>query len=319
MPDDPPLLSLVIPVFKNESGIPALVEAVRELEPRVPGELEIVFVVDGSPDRSHELLVDALPDLPTRTVIVELSRNFGAFAATRQGLRTATGEFYAVIAADLQEPRELVVEFFKVLVSGDVDIALGERMGRSDPRLTKLTSNLYWRVYRRWVQPDMPPGGVDAFGCNRAVRDALLSMQESHSSLVGLLIWSGFRRASVPYTRRTREHGRSAWTLRKRTRYMMDSAFSFSDLPIRVLLATGVAGLVFMLTASVVLFAGWLSGVVEVAGYTPLMLAILDSAAVIVFSLGIIASYVWRVYENTKERPLVLVRSVVRAGGGSDA
>ena len=318
MPDTPPVLSLVIPVFKNESGIPALVEAIGELEPRVPGELEVVFVVDGSPDRSHELLMQALPELPKRTAIVELSRNFGAFAATRQGLLTASGEFFAVIAADLQEPPELVVEFFKVLVSGAADVALGERVGRADPRLTKLTSNLFWRTYRRWVQSEMPAGGVDVFGCNRAVRDALLAMEESHSSLVGLLIWSGFRRTSVQYSRRSREHGRSAWTLRKRTRYLMDSAFSFSDLPIRALLATGVVGLFFMLTASVVVFVGWMVGVVDVAGYTPLMLAVLDSAAVIVFSLGIIASYVWRVYENTKERPFVLVRSVVRAQEGSD-
>ena len=95
---------------------------------------------------------------------------------------------------------------------------------------------------------------------------------------------------------------------------MLDSSFSFSDLPMRLLLTTGLIGLTLMLTASVVVFLGWLLGVVDVAGYTPLMLAVLDSAAVIVFSLGIIASYVWRVYENTKERPLALVRSVVRGG-----
>ena len=311
-------LSLVIPVYKNESGIPPLLDALAEMPPQLPGELEVVFVVDGSPDLSHELLARALPTLPFHAVLVELSRNFGAFAAVRQGLEVASGDYFAVMAADLQEPPELVVEFFKRLVAGDADVVVGERTGRSDPRLTRFTSYLYWRTYRRLVLPGMPAGGIDVFGCNNMVREALLAMRESNSSLVGLLIWSGYRRIAVPYERREREVGKSAWTLRKRLRYMMDSSFAFSDLPIRILLATGLVGLVLMVIASVAVFVGWLVGVIEVAGYTPLMLAVLDSGALIVFSLGIIAAYVWRVYENTKERPLVLVRSVVRAGGDTD-
>lgn len=314
MSDGAPQLSLVIPVYRTESGIQALIDSISEVQPLMPGELEVVFVVDGSPDRSYELLAQALPTMPFRSVLVELSRNFGAFAAIRQGLLAASGDYFAVMAADLQEPPELMVEFFDRLVSGDGDVVLGERITRSDPRTTRAASNLYWRSYRRLVQSEMPPGGVDVFGCNKPVREALLSMRESHSSLIGLLIWSGYRRVSIPYARRSREHGESAWTLHKRLRYMLDSSFSFSDLPIRLLLTTGLIGLTLMLTASVVVFLGWLLGVVDVAGYTPLMLAVLDSAAVIVFSLGIIASYVWRVYENTKERPLALVRSVVRSG-----
>ena len=319
MPAGTPMLSLVIPVYKNEAEIAALIGSLVEIQPQLPGTLEVVFVVDGSPDRSHELLAQALPAMPFRSVLVELSRNFGAFAAVRQGLLTASGDYFAVMAADLQEPPELVVEFFKRLLSADTDVVVGERVGRADPRLTRLTSHLYWRTYRRLVLADMPAGGIDVFGCNRVVREALLSMRESHSSLVAFLIWSGYRRVAIPYVRRSRELGESSWTFSKRLRYMLDSSFSFSDLPMRLLLTTGVAGLALMLSASVIVFLGWLLGAIDVAGYTPLMLAVLDSGALIVFSLGIVASYVWRVYENTKERPLVLVRSVVRGGRDSRA
>ena len=152
MSDGAPQLSLVIPVYRTESGIQALIDSISEVQPLMPGELEVVFVVDGSPDRSYELLAQALPTMPFRSVLVELSRNFGAFAAVRQGLLTASGDYFAVMAADLQEPPELVVEFFDRLVSGEGDVVLGERITRSDPRTTRATSNLYWRSYRRLVR-----------------------------------------------------------------------------------------------------------------------------------------------------------------------
>jgi glycosyltransferase involved in cell wall biosynthesis len=314
-----PTLSLVVPVYKNAASIPALLDAIAGIARRVPGELEAVFVVDGSPDDSHPLLTRLLPDAPFRSVLVELSRNFGSFGAIRQGLLVASGDQFAVMAADLQEPPELIEEFFKILVSGAADVVLGERVGRADPRMTRASSDLYWRSYRRLVQKEMPPGGVDVFGCNKAVRDALLSMNESHSSLVGLLVWSGFQRATVPYERREREHGKSSWTFRKRVSYMLDSAFSFTDLPIRILLVSGFVGIALMLLASIAVLFGWFLDVIEVPGYTPLILAVLNSAALVVFSLGILGSYLWRTYENTKGRPLVLVRSVVLFGGRDDA
>src|SRR5205823_4374215 len=102
--------------------------------------------------------------------------------------------------------------------------------GRADP---SLSSRLFWTLYRRLVQRDMPEGGIDIFGCNRTFRDRLISLGESNSTLVGLVLWLGFRRKLVPYERRRREIGRSAWTFRKKLRYLSDSVFAFSDLPIR--------------------------------------------------------------------------------------
>jgi hypothetical protein len=141
------------------------------------------------------------------------------------------------------------------------------------------------------------------FGCTRQVITELLKLQESNTSLVGLLYWLGFRRAEVPYVRQEREHGRSGWTLRKKLRYMNDSIFSFTDLPITLLITTGLLGVVGSLGAGVAVFAAWAMGDVHVAGYTPLMLVLSLLCSLILLALGIVGSYVWRTYENSKHRP----------------
>lgn len=302
------MYSIVIPVYKNEETIEPLFLALEDLRGRLRGPMEVVFVVDGSPDRSFALLRQNLEQVKFSAELVLLSRNFGALAATRAGLGIASGSYFAVIAADLQEPIELVEQFFNVLEHEEVDVVLGKRVKRNDPLLTRLSSGLFWWGYRRWVQIEMPPGGIDTFGCNQDVRDVLLRMDESHSSLLGQLIWLGFRRKTIPYTRAKRVAGKSAWTLHKRFKYAFDSIFSFSDLPIRLLTLIGVVGVASSLLLSLIIFFAWWIGLIQVSGYTPLMLGLLFSTSSVLFSQGIIGTYVWRVFENSKQRPLAVTR-----------
>jgi glycosyltransferase involved in cell wall biosynthesis len=176
-----------------------------------------VFVVDGSPDDSYLRLRAGLEHAPFRAQLLLLSRNFGAFSAIRAGLAAGTGDHFAVMAADLQEPPELVVEFARRLSTGRCDVVVGQRTGRADPLLSRVSSAAFWGLYRRFVQPEVPPGGVDVlFGCTRAVRDQIVRMTELNTSLVGLLFWVGFRREAVPYARRERHAGKSGWTWEKK-------------------------------------------------------------------------------------------------------
>lgn len=312
-----PTYSLVIPVYGNEDTLPAVLEEVEGIAARTEGDLEVIFVVDGSPDDSAALLREQLPRAAVPGLVIELSRNFGSFAAIRCGLEQARGSYCAVMAADLQEPPSLIDNFFEVLASGEADVVVGERASRADPGASKAGSSMFWRVYRRVAQPEMPEGGIDVFGCNDAARRAVLGLQESNSSLVGLLIWIGFRRASVRYERLPRPSGKSSWTFKKKVRYMMDSIFSFTDLPIRLLLLTGVVGTLGALTASLVVLVAWLLRRIEVPGYTPLMLALLIVGGLTISALGIIGSYVWRTYENTKHRPLSIIATIDRYPGHS--
>lgn len=311
-----PALSVVVPVYGNAGSIPALLEALRGLSQRVDDGFEAVLVVDGSPDASHALLREALPAAGFRAQLVELTRNFGAFPAIRVGLERARGRVVAVMAADLQEPPELALRFLDALREGRADVAFGVRDGRDDPALTRLLSAAFWSLYRRLVMPDIPRGGVDIFAVTADFRDRLLALRESNTSLLAQLFWLGGRRAFLPYPRRRREHGRSAWTLRKKLRYFSDSVFAFSDLPVRILfLAGGLALATSVLLAAVVIVAR-LSGWVSVPGYAATVLTILFFGAINTLGLGVVGSYAWRAFENTKARPLALVHSEESFEGG---
>jgi polyisoprenyl-phosphate glycosyltransferase len=238
-----------------------------------------------------------------------LSRNFGSFAAIRQGLVLARGKYFAAMAADLQEPPELIAQFFEQLNMGDCDVVVGARAAREDPALNRFLSSVFWRSYKALVMPDIPHGGVDVFGCNRAFRTALLSLEERSSFLVGQIFWLGFRRKEIYYKRRAREIGRSAWKFRRRLRYMLDSLFAFSDLPINLLLWLGAFGLFVSVISTAIILGAWSLGVIDVRGYVPIMLAVVFFGSLLVLGQGIIGCYVWRVSENTKKRPLSIVLS----------
>ena len=300
------MLTLVIPVYRNEGSLPDLLAAVARLNNSVSGAFECVFVIDGSPDRCYEILRSALPGCAFRSQLVLLSRNFGSFAAIRVGLEVGQGDRFAVMAADLQEPPEMVLEMNRVLQEEPVDVVVGVREARLDPFLSRLPAQIFWGLYRRYVVPDVPPGGVDVFGCNRAFRDTLLQLQESHSSLIAQIFWLGFRRKTVTYVRQQRMHGTSAWTLRKKLSYLMDSVFAFSDLPIRLLIRGGALGAALAGLLGVVVGLARLLDVITVPGYAMTIIAIVFFGALNLLSLGIVGSYAWRAYENTKARPLAV-------------
>lgn len=299
--------SIVIPVYKNEESIDALLHALKKVASSLDGSLQVVFVVDGSPDQSFARLDSGLTDINFQARLVLLSRNFGAFAAIRCGLAEASGDFIGVMAADLQEPPALMLEFFAALSCKPLDVVFGQRLGRADPGFGKLASNLFWATYRRFVQPDVPPGGVDVFALTAAFRDRLVAMGEANSSLLGLLFWLGGRREFVGYTRLEREHGKSAWTIKKKVTYLLDSIFAFSDLPVRVLMTIGLIGLGVAFLLGLIVFITRLSGLYQVPGYAGSMLAILFFGALNTFGIGIVGNYAWRAYENTKQRPLNIV------------
>jgi glycosyltransferase involved in cell wall biosynthesis len=299
--------SLIIPVYLNEENIPELVAAVRELAGQAPGIFEAVFVVDGSPDGSYARLSEALPSAGFAARLILLSRNFGSFTAIRAGLTAAKGDSFAVMAADLQDPPALIADMFAALDSGTCDVVVGSRASREDPFFSRLCARLFWAVYRRCVEPALPRGGVDVFGCNAAFREVLLRMDEAHSSLVGLIYWMGFRRTEISYARALRRQGRSAWSFRRKLRYLSDSIFSFTDLPVRILLVSGALGMTLSVGLGFAALAGRLLGWITVPGYTATILVLLFFGGTIQLGLGIVGSYVWRAYENTKHRPSFIV------------
>ncbi|HEX7501069.1 MAG TPA: glycosyltransferase family 2 protein [Polyangia bacterium] len=303
------MISLVIPVYKNAANIPSLLQALTELNRKLANELQVVFVVDGSPDDSYLLLDRALPNAEFASKLVLLSRNFGAFSAIRAGLQAASGEYLAVMAADLQEPPELVIDFVERMKAGGAQVVVGKRTGRDDPFFSRLMSAWFWWLYRRMVLPQMPKGGVDVFGCTREVRDQIVRLGEQNSSLVGLLYWVGFRRQEVSYARRAREIGKSAWTFKKKLRYLSDSIFSFTDLPIRLLTSVGLIGLLLTTSLGSTVVVLRALDLIRVPGYAATVMLVMFFGALNCFGLGVLGSYVWRGFENSKARPNYIVSS----------
>ncbi len=272
------MYSVIIPVYKNEEFIPSLISEFSRIanliSERFKLKTEFIFVVDGSPDKSYELLREALPKAPFPSQLVLHARNFGSLAAIRTGLQAGRGNFFGIIAADLQEP-----------------LVVGRREGRKDPAASRISANMFWGLYRTFVSPEIPPGGVDIFGCSRQVRDELLRLEESHSSLVGLLFWVGFRRQEAPYWRRARIYGKSAWTFRKKLTYLLDCVFGCTDLPIWLLAVCGVLGLILGVGYGALVVVLRLLGGIDIPGSAATMIAIFFFGSLNTLGIAIVGAY----------------------------
>ena len=299
--------SVIIPVYKNEANIARLIDALTVINESLNGGIEAVFVVDGSPDSSFLLLKNCIENVNFSAQLLSHSRNFGSFAAIRSGLVAASGEFFGVMAADLQEPPELLISFFNTLSDDGCDVVVGARISRQDPFFSRLTSAIFWGIYRRLIVPEMPSGGVDVFGCNRQFRDHLVKLEESRSSLIALIFWLGFRRKLVFYERQERQEGESGWTFKKKMDYMMDSIFSFTDYPIRLLVRIGAIGSIIAITMGTLVLIAKLFGVLNVPGYAAIVFLVLIFGTLNLLGLGLVGTYSWRAYENSKQRPLAIV------------
>lgn len=308
------MLSIIVPLYRSEDNIPRLFQELLRIAELIPITTEFVFVDDGSPDRSAMLIDERLAGLSRPAQLVRLSRNFGAFPAISAGLNHARGDYFAVIAADLQEPPEIIIEFLDRMRNQGADIVFGVRTSRKDPLMTRIYSSLFWSLYRLLVNPEIPAGGVDVFGCNRLVRDQICSMKEVETSLVGLLFWVGYRRAFVPYERRERFEGQSAWTFAKKLQYLMNSVFNFTDLPIRMLLAGGFLGMLLAIIGAAAVVVARMAGNIAVPGYSATAVLIFFFGGLTTSGLGIVGQYLWLCLQNARNRPAFIVRERTSAG-----
>ncbi|MGL5434330.1 MAG: glycosyltransferase family 2 protein [Lachnospiraceae bacterium] len=299
-------LSIVIPVYYNEDNLYPLYDDLKyKVIDKIDYEYEIVFVNDGSKDKSYEFM-KAIAKKDSNVRIFSLSRNFGSHAAILCGLANCTGNCAIVKAADLQEPTELIFDMVDSWKKGN-NVVLATRAGREEAFSQRLFAELYYGLVRKAALPSMPKGGFDVYLLDRKVIEVLKNLDETNSALTGQLLWCGFKTATVPYTRLAREVGKSRWTLRKKVRLVMDTLFSFSTLPITMVLFVGTISFVgALLWALFVLFAK-ASGHIEVSGWTTLFIFNLFSFGIIMLTLGILGEYLWRIFDASRNRPPYII------------
>ena len=296
-------VSIVVPVYKNEGSIEHLLNRISEISGAVTGSVEAVFVVDGSPDKSLEVLRSSLPRDGFDSKVLLLSRNFGAFSAIRAGLREARGEATVVMAADLQEPTSLILDMLGIVQRDEADVAVGVRQSRKDGVVSRTLSAVFWKVFNRVSSLELPRGGVDIFALSRSARETLNSFEESSTSLIGLIYWMGFRRQEVPYHRVERRVGKSSWSLQKRINYAKDSITAFSEFPLTVFLWSGAVGAIVSLVFALIGAFQYIFTSDHQSQREVTAIGLLFVASYLMAGLGVLGTYLWRIADNVRKRP----------------
>ncbi len=314
------LISVVTPVYHNAASLPDLLACFQQLAANNPADqFEFVFVDDGSQDDSFAVL-ETLAAGDARVQVVKLSRNFGANPAVLAGLSYARGDAVAVIAADLQDPPELIHDMLALWRQGK-NVVLAARAGRDDPGAAALLANTFYALFRRFAIKSMPRQGFDFFLIDRQVCEIVTQIQENNAYLMGLILWLGFDPAIIHYRRREREarYGRSMWTFVKKIKYFTDSFVAFSYAPVRFATLIGLTlsfvGLLYaaLIVANRALFR------IEAEGWSSLMVVLLVVSGAQMFMIGILGEYLWRTLDETRRRPRFIVERVIRREPGPAA
>lgn len=311
-------VSIVVPVYHNATSLPDVLARFQAVAERNPESFEFIFVDDGSRDRSFAVL-EQLAQRDSRVHAIKLTRNFGSNAASSAGVSQASGDAVIAISADLQDPPELIDRMLERWRAGS-KVVLAARSDRDDPWLNTLVSNAFWRLFRRFAIPTMPPRGCDFLLLDRCVVDALAGVDEP-SAGVGMVLWTGFEPAIVRYERRGRDprYGPSMWTFSKKVTYLIDSFVSFSHVPIR---AASLMG--FLLAAVGVLYASLLIAqkvffdVKVEQGWSSLMVVLLIVSGAQLIMTGIFGEYMVRALEASRRRPGFIIEKVVHISGSHE-
>lgn len=302
-------LSIVVPVYYNEKNLKPLYEDLKEkvLE-KLDCAYEIVFVNDGSKDRSYEVMQE-LAAMDENIKLVNLSRNFGEHLATLAGMAECTGTVAVRKAADLQEPSEMILEMLEKYRAG-AKVVLAVRKDREEPLSQKMFSKIYCWMMRKFALANMPQGGFDTYMISRQVIDILVEISEKNAPLTEQVLWSGFESEKVYYVRQKREIGKSGWTLSKKIKLTVDSLISFSYFPIRCVSVVGALSILGTIIGGIVILVEHFMGRITVEGYTTIVLLILLAFGIVMLTLGVMGEYIWRILDEVRNRPSYIVDKV---------
>ncbi|GAA4701014.1 glycosyltransferase family 2 protein [Phytohabitans rumicis] len=301
-----PALSVVVPMFNEESVLPLLVTRLRGVLDALGEPYEVVAVDDGSTDRTAVALHATRRQWPQLRVL-RLRRNSGHQAALLAGLMRARGAYVVSIDADLQDPPETIVDMLRLARSDGLDIVYGVRADRSaDTPFKRWTAGVYYRLMRRLVGKDVPAHAGDFRLLSQAAVQALRELPERTPVLRLVVPWLGFPSGEVAFQREERAAGRTKYPLSRMVGLAADSVTSFSAAPLRVATWLGLAGVAVCVVLVVIAMIAYLRGG-TVTGWPSLYLAVLFLGAVQLLCLGLLGEYVARIYTAVQARPAYYV------------
>jgi glycosyltransferase involved in cell wall biosynthesis len=303
-------VSVIVPVYFNEESLEPLFLELTQVERALKEkghELELIFVDDGSGDNSlRELL--KIKERRNATRIIKLTRNFGAMNAAKTAYQHVTGDCAIGIAADLQDPPELIPAMVEKWEAG-AKFVLCARNHREDPLGSKVFSYIYYRLLRRFVIKDYPTQGFDMTLLDRTMLPYIQNSGK-HINLPLLEYWLGFKPEVIYYQRREREHGKSRWSFAKKLKVCFDSIFGFSIVPIRLISMVGfIVSILSFAYGSLVLVSALL-GKTQVPGFASIVILVSFLLGLVIVMLGIIGEYLWRIFDETNRRPGAVIDEI---------
>jgi polyisoprenyl-phosphate glycosyltransferase len=309
-----PHLSLVIPIFNEEETIPELDRRLKEFLAELEVSWEVVFVNDGSKDRSFGML-RGLAEREPRYKVLSFARNFGHQIAISAGLDVAEGDAVVVMDADLQDPPEIVSEMLAKFHEG-YDVVYGVRTKRHGETIFKrITAAVYYRLLRSLLGFEVPLDAGDFRLMSRKVVVALRTLRERHRFVRGMVAWVGYNQTKVFYERPARFAGETKYPLSKMLKFAVDGITSFSVVPVRIATYLSMlAGFLAVCIAAWSLFQKF-RGAPVVTGWTTIMVLIALSSSAQLLVMGILGEYVGRTYEEVKKRPLYTVGDRINLPG----
>ena len=310
----PPLpLSVVIPCYDEEENIAELYRRVEGVCRQVVGDgFEIVLTNDGSSDETWPKIV-ALVETTAHVVGVDLSRNHGHQLALSAGLSVARGERILVLDADLQDPPELLSGMMRMMDDG-ADVVYGQRRKRhqGESALRGVASDLFYRLLNKLSDVPIPLDTGDFRLISRRVLDRLMEMPEQHRFIRGMISWIGFKQVPIYFERAARFKGVTKYSVGRLFHFAADALTGFSTRPLQLVILVGLVFLVFSLLFLGLSFFLWFTGRIPIAGWMSIVTAILLVGGVQICVLGMIGEYIGRIFQQTKNRPLFIIKEVAR-------
>lgn len=299
-------LSIIIPIYNEEPNINNLYDRVKKVCSDITPDHELLFINDGSRDRSI-LLIHELAQKDSCVKYINFSRNFGHQIAVMAGIDNVSGEAIVIIDADLQDPPELIIPMYRKMQEGYEVVYAKRRSRAGEGFFKKFTAGLFYRVLAKITSIDIPVDTGDFRIMHRKIVEVLRMMPEQQKFLRGQISWIGFKQTYIEYDRDMRQGGETGYTYKKMIRLALDGITSFSNLPLKFATFAGfiVAGATFI-TILYALYSRFITGDV-VPGWTSLILAILFIGGVQLICIGIIGEYISRMSANIRNRPLYII------------
>jgi len=306
-------ISIIIPCYFNEENIPVTVKELIDNECLFPDDVvfEYVLVDDGSKDDTLKEIAKFKKAYPEKVTVLKLAGNVGSYNAVVAGMEYATGDCNVIIAADLQDPPELMVDMFRYWKQG-FKLVIGNRKDRQEPPVQRFISNTFHTIMRAIALKNIPKGGFDYVLFDKQIRENIVQMKERNTNVFYLMSWMGYDYINIPYSRKKRQIGVSRWTLQKKVKLCIDSILSFSFFPIRAISVIGI-----MLGFSAFFYGVYIimlriTGVnKEVQGWTALMVVMLFVSSFQMIGLGVIGEYVWRGLDSSRKRPAYIIEEII--------